>query len=86
MSAVSAEPPKARRSIRQTDVLRGAQRGRDPPRGVEFEPVPLAVVERQGVAFKAVAPRDGQCGSGVETAAQKDDGLGRGGRHIRLTT
>ena len=53
MSAVSAEPPNAAEIERQDDVPLGAERGGDPPRRLELDPVALAVVDGEREQPKA---------------------------------
>ena len=76
MSAVSAEPPKARRSRSIDHVPPDAEPLGHPPRGLELDRVPLAVAHAQGVHVEAVALRDGGGGGRVHAAAQEHHGLG----------
>ena len=79
MSAVRAEPPNGRRSMSATTCAGGAELARRPGGGLEFDRVPLAVAEGEGVGFVAFVPGDGQGGGGIEAAAEQDDGSRRSG-------
>ena len=73
MSAVSADPPKTRRSMSQTtcrDACASATRW-----PLEFDVVALAVPEAQRVGLEALFLGDREHGGGVQSSTQQDDCL-----------
>ena len=56
-------------------VLGGALRTGNVGCGLQFGPVPLAVVERQAVAIEACRVRDGECRCGIESAGEEYNGF-----------
>ena len=48
---------------------------RYPPRGLEFDAMPLAVIEAEGMAVVTFAFGNGQRGGGVQSAGYQDDGF-----------
>ncbi len=72
MSAVSADPPKARRSISVTTWRFDAQRLRDARGEVELARVALAVAEGERVRLVALGARDRERRGRVKPAGQED--------------
>ncbi len=67
------------------DAVRcGSKRGGDTARGVEFGEMPLAVIEREGVAVEAVAAGERETGGGIESAANKADGFRSSGLAVDM--
>ena len=66
------------------DVARGAEAGGERAGGVELDPVPLAVVEGEGMAGKALAACGGEAGGGVESSAQQANGRDGIGHQFRI--
>ena len=67
--------------------LRGAVRGRaegrsNVTRGIEFDDMPLAVVERERVALITIADGESEAGRGIESAAQEADCFRWGTGHL----
>ena len=71
MSAVSAEPPNARRSMSTTTWLATPAAARDSRGGLELDLVALAVAEAERVDGEALALGDREHGGRVEAAAQQ---------------
>ncbi len=49
---------------------------RDAARGLQFDPVPLAIIEREGVTVEALATGKCETGGGIESPAKQADGFG----------
>ena len=75
---VSADPPKALRSMSTTTCLATPYRCRDSLRRRDLVLMPLAVAERQGVDQETLLCGEREQGGGVEAATQEQDG-GAGG-------
>ena len=71
MSAVRAEPPKARRSIVSTSWRSDAEGQGHAPRGLDLGVVALTVGERQRVDVEAVARGQGGRRGRVDAAAEQ---------------
>ena len=85
MSAVSAEPPNGPQIHLHAPGARAAPSARrHPRRRLQFDAVPLAVVERERVALVALPARIGQAGGGIEPATQQADGFERVGSFGQL--
>jgi hypothetical protein len=62
-------------------MLGSAERVDHPISREQFSAMPLAVIERQAIALKALATSNGQTGGGIESTGEENDGfLGHGAR------
>ena len=72
MSAVSALPPKFPRSTAHRGMPLDLLRRGHTLGGLELEPVPLTVVDRQGEHLKSFGLRNSDRGCGIESARQQN--------------
>ena len=64
-------------------MLLHAERLANPLRRLQFKPMPLTVVDRQSVQVKPLLPSKCQHRGGIESAADKNNGFGGSGIHVR---
>lgn len=70
--SVNAEPPNWLSPKLIVRCSLAPQATGDPLGGLQFDAVALAVIEGQAVAGKALATREGETGSGIESAGKED--------------